>query len=85
MKRCASTVLIIVLVAFMAGCAGMTGVTADSLESQASGVVAALEALPPVPADAGTQAQVDGWKTWLASLAKAGSVVAVAALKARGM
>jgi hypothetical protein len=69
----------------MAGCAGMTGVTADSLESQAAGVVAALEALPQIPADARTQAQVDGWKTWLASLAKAGSAVAVAAMKARGM
>ena len=84
MRHLAACILIVSLL-LVAGCAGMTGVTADSLESQASGVVAALEALPPVPADVGTQAQVDGWKTWLASLARAGSAVAVAALKARGM
>lgn len=85
MKRLTSLVLAMCLVVSLAGCAGTPNVTADGLEKQASGVVAALEALPEVPADAKTQAQVDGWKKWLAYLAKAGSAVAVAALKARGL
>lgn len=85
MKPC--TVLIMAFFLFIAvgGCAGLGTVSSDALEKQAAGVVAALETLPQVPADAATQAQVEGWKTWLASLAKAGSTVAVAALKARGM
>ncbi|KHK04034.1 hypothetical protein [Desulfovibrio sp. TomC] len=82
MKRYASLILIAVLVIVMGGCAGMAPVSVDALESQASGVVAALEALPAVPADAKTQAQVDGWKQWLVYLAKVGSTVAVAAVKA---
>ncbi|WP_428558533.1 MAG: hypothetical protein ACP59X_12005 [Solidesulfovibrio sp. DCME] len=69
----------------LGGCAGLGTVSSDALEKQAAGVVAALDALPPVPADAATQAQVEGWKTWLAYLAKAGSAVAGAALKARGL
>lgn len=76
--------LFLVLALTVSGCAG-TQVGSDGLERQAAGVIAALDALPPVPADAETQAQVAGWKTWLSYLAKAGSTIAVAALKARGM
>jgi|GEM_PF-3526387 len=87
MKRCVPLFLIVFLAAAMVGCAGLAPVSSDSLEKQAAGVVAALDTLPPVPADAAAKTQVEGWKTWLSYLARAGSAVAVAvaALKARGM
>lgn len=84
MKRCVPWIMVFFLFCGV-GCAGLGTVSSGDLEKQAAGVVAALDALPPVPADAETQAQVEGWKTWLSYLAKAGSTVAVAALKARGM
>lgn len=63
-KTIAAIMLFFVLT--LAGCASQQ--TVNALQ-QSAGVLSAIATLPPVPADAKTQAQVAGWQAWAAYLA----------------